>query len=130
MADYTAKQIGDMETFYRGLFRKARAEVGAEAFGLSVIELEPNADNHPDHDHESGGQEEVFLVIRGTGEMVVDGEAIPLDAETVVRVGPAASRKINPGPEGMRLVAIGGVPGEPYDAPAYTEVGAPDPLGD
>jgi mannose-6-phosphate isomerase-like protein (cupin superfamily) len=130
MASYTAKKIGEMETFYKGLFRKARAEVGVESFGLAVIELEPNADNHPNHDHASEGQEEVFVVMRGSGEMEVDGERFPIDPETVVRVGPTAKRRIHPGPEGMRLLAIGGVPGSTYDAPAYTERGAPDPLGD
>lgn len=129
MADYTVKQIGEMETFYRGLFRKARAELGARSFGLAVIELEPNAGNHPDHDHVAAGQEEVFAVLRGTGEMEVDGERFPLDPETVVRVGPGAKRRIHPGADGMRLIAIGGVPGHAYEAPGYTELGAPDPLG-
>ena len=27
------------------------------------------------------------------------------------------------------LIAIGGVPGSPYDAPDFTEEGAPDPIG-
>ena len=129
MADYTAKQIGDMEGFYKGLYRKARAEIGAESFGLAVVELEPNADNYPDHDH-SGGQEEVFVVLRGRGEMEVDGERFPIDEETIVRVGPDSKRKIHPGDEGMRLVAIGGTPRQGYEAPGYTELGAPDPLGD
>lgn len=128
MADYSAKQIDDMETFYRGLFRKARAEIGASAFGLGIVELAPGADNHPDHDH-AGGQEEVFLVLRGFGTMTIDGEEVELTPETVVRVGPDAKRKITPGAEGMRLVAIGGTPGQAYDPPAYTEVGAPDPAG-
>ncbi len=117
-----------METFYRGLFRKARAEIGASAFGLGIVELAPGADNHPDHDH-AGGQEEVFLVLRGFGTMTIDGEEVELTPETVVRVGPDAKRKITPGAEGMRLVAIGGTPGQAYDPPAYTEVGAPDPAG-
>jgi quercetin dioxygenase-like cupin family protein len=128
MADYTAKPIDDMETFYKGLFRKARAELGVTSFGLGVVELGPNADNYPDHDH-PGAQEEVLVVLRGTGELVVDGESVPLAPETIVRVGPDAKRQIKPGAEGMRLLAIGGVPGAVYEAPAFTELGAPDPLG-
>jgi len=128
MADYTAKPIDDMETFYNGLFRKARAELGVTSFGLGVVELEPNAENHPDHDH-PGAQEEVFVVLRGTGEIVIDGDTVPLAPETIVRVGPGAKRRIRPGAEGMRLLAIGGVPGSAYEAPDYTELGAPDPLG-
>lgn len=128
MADYSVKKIGEMEGFYRGLFLKARAELGVRSFGLAFIELEPGSDAHPDHDHASEGQEEVFIVLRGSGEMDVEGETVRLDPETVVRVGPATRRKINPGPEGMRLAAIGGVPGKAYEPPGYTELGAPDPL--
>ena len=128
MADYTAKSIDDMESFYQGLFRKARAELGVTSFGLGVVELAPNAENYPDHDH-PGAQEEVFVVLRGTGEIVIDGETIPLAPESIVRVGPDAKRQIKPGADGMRLLAIGGTPGAVYAPPEYTEIGAPDPLG-
>ena len=128
MPDYTAKRISDMEGFYQGLFLKARDEVGASSFGLAVVELGPNADDHPDHDH-PGGQEEVYVVLRGTGEMDIDGERVALDPETIVRVGPETKRKISPGPDGMRLLAIGGTPGQAYEAPDYSDVGAPDPSG-
>jgi len=129
MADYTAKHIDELEGFYKGLFLKARAELGVQSFGMAVVELDPGSDAHPDHDHSAAGQEEVFVVLRGTGEMSIDGETVALDPETIVRVGPEAKRKITPGPEGMRLIALGGVPGKAYEAPDYTELGAPDPLG-
>ena len=58
----------------------------------------------------------------------MDGESVPLDSETIVRIGPNTKRKINPGADGMRLLAIGGVPGQVYEAPGYSDVGAPDPL--
>jgi mannose-6-phosphate isomerase-like protein (cupin superfamily) len=128
LPDYTARKIDDMEGFYRGLFLKARAEVGARSFGLAVVELGPNADNHPEHDHD-GGQEEVYVVLRGTGELEVEGERVPLDPETIVRVGAGAKRRIVPGDEGMRLIAIGGTPGQAYEPHYYSELGAPDPLG-
>ena len=128
MADYTVKRIDEMEGFYKGLFLKARAELGVKSFGMAVIELGPGSDAHPNHDHAKEGQEEVFVVLRGTGEMEVDGETFPLDPETIVRVGPESKRRIKPGRDGMRLIALGGVPGAAYEAPGYTEVGAPDPL--
>ncbi len=128
MSDYTVKRIGDMDTFYKGLFRRARAELGVQSFGLAVIDLERGADDHPEHDHAEAGQEEVFVVLRGTGTMEIDGDTVDLGPETIVRVGPAAKRRIAPGAGGIRLLAIGGVPDQAYQAPVYTEVGAPDPL--
>ena len=46
----------------------------------------------------------------------------------MVRVGPAVRRKLWPGGDGMRVLAIGGVPGGVYQAPAITELGQPDPM--
>lgn len=128
MSDYTAKRIDEMDTFYKGLFRRARSELGVQSFGLAVIDLERGLDDHPEHDHAAAGQEEVFVVLRGTGTIEIDGEVTALDPDTIVRVGPGARRRIRPGEGGMRLIAIGGVPGKAYQAPGYTQVGAPDPL--
>src|SRR3954470_19674129 len=128
MADYTAKHIGDMEAIYGGAFKKARAELGVEAFGMSVIVLPPNLEGYPEHNHAESGQEEVYVVLRGGGEIEVDGERVPVDTETIVRVGPGARRKLWPGGEGMRVLALGGVPGKAYEAPEITELGVPDPM--
>lgn len=129
MSDYTARRIEGMETFYMGLFRRARSEIGASAFGLAVIELPAGKDNHPDHDHPD--QEEVYAVLAGTGTLEIDGEpAVELTPEVIVRVGPNTRRRIRPGPNGMRLLCVGGVPGAAYAAPSYSELGAPDPLAE
>lgn len=75
-----------------------------QSFGLAVIDLERGADDHPEHDHAQAGQEEVFVVLRGTGTMEVDGDTVDLDPETIVRVGPGAKRRIAPGTGGIRLL--------------------------
>jgi mannose-6-phosphate isomerase-like protein (cupin superfamily) len=128
MADYTALKLKDIEAIYRGGFRRARAALGVSAFGMQVVEMPPNFDSYPEHDHGEGGQEEVYIVLRGGGELEVDGERVPLDDETFVRVGPAARRKLVSGPEGIRVLALGGVPGQAYEAPEITQLGVPDPM--
>jgi mannose-6-phosphate isomerase-like protein (cupin superfamily) len=131
MSDYTAKRIDDMEPFYGGLFLKARDELGVQSFGMAIVELSGgHEEKYPMHGHEAEGQEEVYVVLRGTGTMELeDGTTVDLDPETLVRVGPATKRKLVPGEGGMRLLALGGVPGQAYEAPGYSAVGAPDPLG-
>ena len=130
MSDYTAKRIDDLEGFYKGLFLKARDELGVQSFGMAIVELPEGFADYPFHDHESAGQEEVYVVLRGTGTMEIDGaDPVALDAETLVRVGPSTKRRIVPGDGGLRLLALGGVPGQAYEAPGYTAVGAADPLG-
>jgi hypothetical protein len=122
MSDYTAKRIGEMEAAYGGGFVKARAELGVTAFGMQVIQLPPDYGDYPEHDHAESGQEEVFLPIGGSGWMEIDGERVNLDRETFVRVGPEARRKLYAGPEGLRVLAIGGCPGEPYALVPSTEL--------
>jgi mannose-6-phosphate isomerase-like protein (cupin superfamily) len=129
MGDYTAKKIGEMEAVFRGSFKRARAELGVESFGMQVIDMPPNLEAYPEHDHAESGQEEVFVALRGSGEIEVDGERVPIDPETFVRVGPSARRKIWPGPEGMRVLALGGVPGQPYEPSEMGKLGVPDPMG-
>ena len=127
MAGYAVKKIDDMEAVVGGAFKRARAELGVEAFGCSVMAFPPNVDQYPEHDHSGDGQQEVYLALRGSGEIEIDGERHPLDPETMVMVGPGVKRKIITGEESMRLLAIGGIPGKPYEAPQNSKLGAPDP---
>ena len=117
-----------MEAVFRGHFKRARAELGAESFGLQVIDFPPGATKHPEHDHADSGQEEVFIALSGSGEIEIDGERHPIDPDTMVRVGPRARRKIWTNEDSMRLLAIGGVPGQAYEPPEVSKLGAPDPL--
>jgi mannose-6-phosphate isomerase-like protein (cupin superfamily) len=128
MAGYTIKRVDDMEAVFGGAFKRARAELGVESFGLQVLDFPPNATQHPEHDHSSDGQEEVYIALSGSGEIVIEGERHRLDPETFVRVGPGVKRKIYTGDEPMRLLAIGGVPGQAYEPPQVSQLGAPDPL--
>jgi mannose-6-phosphate isomerase-like protein (cupin superfamily) len=122
MADYTAKRINEMEAGFGGGFVKARAELGVTAFGFQIIQLPPDYQDYPEHDHSDSGQEEVFVTLAGTGSIDVEGERIDLDPDTLVRVGPAARRKIYAGPQGIRVLALGGAPGHAYTAPEVTEL--------
>jgi hypothetical protein len=122
MSDYTAKQIGDMEAGYGGGFVKVRAELGVNAFGIQVIQMPANFSDYPEHDHSDSGQEEVLVTLGGSGWIDIEGERVDLDRETVVRVGPETKRKIHPGPEGIRVLVIGGCPGHAYKAPEATEL--------
>jgi mannose-6-phosphate isomerase-like protein (cupin superfamily) len=127
VADYTAKRIDDMDAGFGGAFKRVRAELGVRSFGMQIIDLPPNIDQYPEHDHADAGQEEVFWVVRGSGWIEIDGERVDLDPETIVRVGPAARRKLYSGPEGARILALGGVPGQVYEPPAPSLIGAADP---
>jgi mannose-6-phosphate isomerase-like protein (cupin superfamily) len=128
MAEYTVVKIDDMEAIAFGTFRRARAELGVSSFGLQILDLPPNLDAYPEHDHGEDGQEEVYFVLRGSGEVEIEGERIALDPETAVSIKSGTRRKLWPGPDGMRVIAIGGKPGFAYEGKELSELGAPDPF--
>jgi len=128
MSSYEVKKIDEMEAIYRGAFKRARAELGVESFGMQIIDMPPNFENYPEHDHTHDNQEEVFLVMRGGGEIEIEGERFPLDGDHIARVSPQTKRKVWPGPEGIRVVVLGGVPGAAYEAPDISKLGEPDPM--
>jgi uncharacterized cupin superfamily protein len=132
MADVThigIEEIEALQGFERVSMRRAAAALGVSSFGVSIEELAPGADEYPEHDHsEDGlggemfakrpqqlGQEEVYVALRGSGTLEADGEEYRLDPDHIVRVGSKVKRKIVAGPEGLRLLALGGRPGEAYD---------------
>jgi mannose-6-phosphate isomerase-like protein (cupin superfamily) len=128
MSEYAVKKIDEMEAVYLGAFKRARAELGVESFGMSIIDLPANFENYPEHDHAGDGQEEVFIALRGSGEIEIDGERFPLDADHVARVSAGTKRKVWPGADGVRLLALGGIPGQAYEAPDNSKLGQPDPM--
>ena len=112
MAEFAVKRIDDMEAIYGGAFKRARAELGIESFGIQVIDMPANADQYPEHDHAEDGQEEVYIALSGGCEIEIDGERFPLDTETMVRVSSGTKRKLWPGDNGLRVLIVGGVPGQ------------------
>lgn len=128
MSDYAVKRIDEMEAVYMGSFKRARAELGVESFGIGVIDLPPSFDGYPEHDHSEDGQEEVYLALRGSGEIEIEGERHSLDPEHMARVASGTPRKVWPGPDGLRLLVLGGVPGGTYEPPKVSELGEPDPM--
>jgi mannose-6-phosphate isomerase-like protein (cupin superfamily) len=127
VSSYTVKQIDEMEAIFHDSFRRAGAELGVESFGLQVFDMPAGSDQYPEHDHSGDGQEEVYVVLRGSGEWEIDGERVPVDSERIVRIAAEAKRRLLPGPEGIRILALGGVPGKVYERPEPFKLGAPDP---
>ena len=124
---YTVKRIDEMEAIFNGSFRRAGASLGVESFGLQVFDMPPEFENYPEHDHAEDGQEEVYIVLKGSGEWEIDGERVPVDSERFVRIPAGTKRRLIPGPQGIRVLALGGVPGEAYDRPEMFKLGAADP---
>jgi mannose-6-phosphate isomerase-like protein (cupin superfamily) len=131
MPDVTVKKIDEMEGINGGIARRARAELGVTAWGMQVLTLPPDWDEYPLHNHDSvafdPNQEEVYIPLTGSAVLQADGVEFELRPGLMARVGPQQLRRILPGPDGIRLLALGGAPGS-FKAGAWTELGA-DPPG-
>ena len=76
------------------------------------------------HDESESGQQELYVALQGSGSVDIDGEQLPLDAEHLVKVDPGTPRVLSSGPDGLRVLCVGGVPGGVYQAPEWSSSGA------
>jgi mannose-6-phosphate isomerase-like protein (cupin superfamily) len=86
-------------------FRLASQALELEQSGLSYQRIPPNHRFPYGHTHKE--QEEVFVVIGGSGRMKLDDEIVELERWDVVRVPPGTWRGYEAGPEGLELLVFG-----------------------
>jgi mannose-6-phosphate isomerase-like protein (cupin superfamily) len=104
---YSVVRVGDIEpSGPGGSVKFVRRELGVQAFGINWFELPPNAEGH-EHDEAGSGQEEVNVIVHGSGVYRIDGEEVAFTAGTIFRFDPETTRQPVAGPEGMTMVAIG-----------------------
>ena len=89
-----------------GAVRFVRRELGVEAFGINWFVLAPGAPGR-EHDESATGQEEVNVVVAGSGTFLVEGEEIPVRVGSFLRFDPGTTRQPVAGPDGMTLLAVG-----------------------
>jgi uncharacterized cupin superfamily protein len=86
-------------------FRLATKALGLERSGLGYQRIPPGYRFPYGHTHKQ--QEEVYVVLRGSGRMKVDDEVVELEEWDAVRVPPGAWRGYEAGPEGLEILVIG-----------------------
>lgn len=124
MTNITIKKFEEMDR-YEGeydsgqKFIYAGKSMGVSAWGMNVIEMPPNWTDYPDHNHAEDGQEEVYVVLAGSGYVQAGDERLPIGAGMMVRVSAEQNRKLIPGDDGMTVLALGGTPGKAYTPPSW-----------
>jgi hypothetical protein len=83
----------------------ARDDLDATQFGLSLQQLKPNARMPFGHKHEK--QEEVYVIVGGSGRLKLDDEIVDVGRWDAVRVAPEVMRAFEAGPDGLDVIAFG-----------------------
>jgi uncharacterized cupin superfamily protein len=117
---YAGKAIDELPTIWDGFAKLVREGCDITAFGVQIMDLPPDYETKS-HDEAETGQQELYMGLRGAGAVVIEGgERLPLDPEHVVRVDAGTGRTLASGPEGLRVLCVGGVPGGAYEVPGWT----------
>jgi mannose-6-phosphate isomerase-like protein (cupin superfamily) len=112
MANYTVKNLKELDDLApqygmpEGLeARFARTALELSNFGLSYQRLDPHFRMPFGHKH--GEQEEVYVVLNGSGRAKLDDEIIELKQWDALRVPGVVMRALEAGPGGLEVMAIG-----------------------
>jgi hypothetical protein len=119
MNDYSTSRIDDLPQIWDGWGKLIRDGLGLSAFGVNAIDVPPDT-RCLDHTETSTRQEELYTALRGSGTLLIgdgedaDAERVAVTSETVTRVAPTTRRRFLSGPEGCRLLVVGGVVGQAF----------------
>jgi mannose-6-phosphate isomerase-like protein (cupin superfamily) len=111
MSDFTKVNLLELDDFVAG-----RAEGIEGRFGRSPLETRDVGVSHwrysagfkAGQGHKHGKQEEVYVVVAGSGQILLGDELVELGPWDAVRVAPETIRAFTAGPDGLEVIAVGG----------------------
>ena len=121
-SSYSAKAINELPTLWDGFAKLVRAGLEITAFGANIMDLPPDYST-TSHNEAESGQQELYVALAGSGSVGIDDAQLPLDPDHVVRVDAGTPRVLSSGPEGLRVLCIGGVPGSAYEPQDWSSTG-------
>jgi uncharacterized cupin superfamily protein len=114
MAKYDVARWDELD----GVVKKVRRALGVTAFGVNYFDLPPGAAGL-EHNETQTNQEEVYVYVRGSGRLRIDGREIEVGEGMAVRVNPEVTRQPIAGDAGLQWVAIGAPREGKYEPPSW-----------
>jgi quercetin dioxygenase-like cupin family protein len=96
--------VGDRAPGIEGRF--GRKHLDSRDLGISHFRYAANLRSPMAHSHRE--QEEAYVVVAGSGRVLLDDELCELRQWDVVRVAPDVVRAFEAGPDGLEIIAVGG----------------------
>jgi quercetin dioxygenase-like cupin family protein len=111
MSDYAIVNLREIDDATGGRVdglegRFSRTAIGSRDLGVSLFSYAPGLQLPGGHRHRE--QEEAYVVVRGSGRVLLDGDVRDIRLWDVIRVAPSVVRSFEAGPDGLELIAIGG----------------------
>jgi tetratricopeptide (TPR) repeat protein len=119
MNGYTVAHLEEIDEASDGRcpYRAVRHHLGITAFGVNAWTAGAAGDriiNEHDED-EPGGNEELYLVMRGHAVFELDGDRVDGPAGTLVFAPPGVKRTAFAEEPDTTIIAVGGIPGKAYE---------------
>ncbi len=112
MADYRKRNLREVEdaAVKHGfsetqVARFAGGDLGCERIGLALEGVKPGRRQAFGHRHEE--DEEVYVVVSGSGRMKLDDEVVEVGLMDAIRVAPGVMRSFEAGDDGLEVLAFG-----------------------
>ncbi len=109
MSDYTITNLREIEDSAADdanlEARFGRKHLNSEHLGVSFFRYGPGHRSGRGHSHRE--QEEVYVVVNGSGRIKLGDEIVELRQWDAVRVAPQTVRAFEGGPDGLEVIAIG-----------------------
>jgi mannose-6-phosphate isomerase-like protein (cupin superfamily) len=96
--------VGERAPGVQGRF--GRKHLDSRDLGVSHFRYAPNVRSPMAHSHRE--QEEAYVVVAGSGRILLDEEVHDVGMWDVVRVAPDVARAFEAGPDGLDVIAVGG----------------------
>jgi quercetin dioxygenase-like cupin family protein len=96
--------VGERAPGIEGRF--GRKHLDSRDLGVSKFSYAPNLRSPMAHSHRE--QEEAYIVVAGSGRVLLGDEVQELRQWDVLRVAPEVVRAFEAGPDGLDLIAVGG----------------------
>jgi mannose-6-phosphate isomerase-like protein (cupin superfamily) len=112
MSDYTIKNLADVKDSAPEFgfsdtmeARFATRDLGGAIVGLARERIKPGRRVPFAHKHHE--QEEVYVVLAGSGRVKIEDDVHDVKQWDLIRVGPGTTRNFEAGPGGLDLLAFG-----------------------
>ena len=120
-SSYSAKAIDELPTLWDGFAKLVRAGLDITAFGANIMDLPPDYAT-TSHDEAESGRRNCTSRWSARGQSASPTPSSP-GSRPFGSSRPGMARVLSSGPEGLRVLCIGGVPGRAYEPQEWSSTG-------